>query len=171
MSYVRPFEGVILDDMSTGKIDRGFRARHVRHIRQQLGEQHKSVKIWSVVYTMSLGREHLAECIRESDVINLWMWEAKDTANFEKYVARLENDHPDKPIVLGIYLWDYGAGRRMPLDLLERQCELARKLAHAGRISGIVFLTINNDAEAVGWTAGWIVRVGEEALGKPAEES
>ncbi len=161
-------EAILLDDMSTGKIDRGYRAEHVQHIQEQLSGS--NVKVWGVVYTHSLGREHLADCINKTDVINLWMWDAKDTANLEKHVSLLENNFPKKPIVLGIYLFDYGGGRRMPLDLLQQQCETARKLAHAGRIEGIVFLTINNDAEAVQWVADWVQRVGEEAIRPPAAQ-
>jgi hypothetical protein len=62
----------------------------------------------------------------------------------------------------------------MPLDLLQRQCEAALELARAGRIEGIVFLTINEDPEAVSWTANWIQRVGGQELGRqsgrPQEE-
>ncbi len=83
----------------------------------------------------------------------------------EKNVARCERLFPGKAIVLGLYLYDYGGGRRMPLDLLGRQCEAALKLAHAGRIQGMVFLTITDDPEAVSWTAGWIKRVGDQELG------
>jgi len=56
----------------------------------------------------------------------------------------------------------------MPLDLLKQQCETALNLAHAGRIRGIVFLTVNDDAETVGWAADWVKRVGSQKLGSPA---
>jgi len=102
-------------------------------------------------------------------VVNLWMWHAKETADFEEYVAQVEKEHPGKPIVLGIYLYDYGAGRRMPLDLRRQQCELARRLAHAGRIQGIVLLTIDNDAQTVNQVADWTAEVGDETLGKPSD--
>ena len=71
--------------------------------------------------------------------------------------------------MLGLYLYDYGDGRRMPKDLMELQCETARRLAHAGRIQGIVFLSIDNDADAVNWMADWIKRVGDEPVGKQAQ--
>jgi hypothetical protein len=53
------------------------------------------------------------------------------------------------------------------MDLLKQQCETALRLAHTGRIQSIVFVTINNDAEAVGWAADWIKRVGNQKLGSP----
>ena len=52
----------------------------------------------------------------------------------------------------------------MPPDVLRQQCETALKLAHAGRVQGIVFLSIANDPEAIGWTADWIKRVGDEKI-------
>ena len=133
--------------------------------------KYQSVKTWGVVYSMSLGREGLAECIRQLDVINLWVWHAKDVVQIEKYVARLENEFPGKPAILGLYLRDYGGGRKIPMDLLKLQCETALKLAQAGRIEGMVFLTIDNDPEAVGWVADWIKRVGSQVLRPPADQS
>ncbi len=79
-------------------------------------------------------------------------------------VTRVERQFPNKPMVLGLYLYDYGDGRRLPLELLERQCETALGLAQSGRVQGIVFLTINNDPEAVRWTANWVQRVGDRKL-------
>ena len=163
-------EGILLDDMSTGKIDRGFRAEHIRHIREQLGPKYRSVKSWGVVYSMSFGRKWLAECIKEMDVINLWVWHAKDLVYLEKYVAALETQFAGKPIVVGLYLHDYGAQREIPLDLLETQCTTALGLARAGRIQGIVFLTIHSDVKALTWTRDWIARVGGQPLRVPAAQ-
>lgn len=59
----------------------------------------------------------------------------------------------------------------MPLDLLDKQCELARKLAHAGRIEGIVFLTIHDDPDAVNWVADWVKRTGNEEIHTPTGQS
>jgi len=163
-------EGILLDDMSTGKIDRGFQPEHIRHIRELLPGKYRSVKVWGVVYTMSLEREGMHDFIRELDVINLWTWHAQDVVDLEKNVAHCERLFPEKPIVLGLYLYDYGGGRRFPLDLLEKQCHTALQLAQAGRIKGLVFLTIDNDPEAVTWVADWIKEVGDQELGSgPAQ--
>ncbi len=160
-------EGVLLDDMSTVKIDRGFKPEHVRQVRELLSGGHPAVKLWGVLYTMSMDRKGIDDYIKELEVINLWTWHAKDVVDLAKNVGRCERRWPGKPIVLGLYLYDYGNGRRMPLDLLEQQCATALKLAHAGRIQGIVFLTITNDPETVEWAARWIKRVGDQKIGDP----
>jgi len=157
-------EAVLLDDMSTVKIDRGFKPEHVRQVRQLIGDRHDKIKLWGVLYTMSMDRAGIRDYIAELDVINLWTWHAKDIPALERNVARTERMFPGKPIVVGLYLYDYGGGRRMPIDLLKRQCETALRLVHARRIRGIVFLTINNDADTVGWAAQWIRRVGRQTI-------
>ena len=161
-------EAVLLDDMSTVKISKGFKPRHIRKIRQSLRGKYAAIKIWGVWYTMTFNQKGIQDYIQEIDVINLWTWHAKDLVDLEKNVAHCEKLYPDKPIMLGLYMYDYGSGRRMPLDLHQQQCETALKLAHAGRIKGIVFLTITDDAEVVSWTADWVKRVGSQKLGSPS---
>jgi hypothetical protein len=162
-------EGVILDDMSTGSMDKGFKAEHIRQIRRLLDGKYAAVKIWGVVYTMSLGREGMNDCIKELDVILLTEWFPRKIGELKKHIEHCRRLFPKKPIVLGLYLYDYGTNQRMPLDLLEKQFEMARQLAHARRIAGIEITTINNDPQAVTWTADWIKRVGDEKIGSPSK--
>lgn len=160
-------EGVLLDDMSTVGMDKGLKPEHIRQIRQSLDGKYAALKIWGVLYTMSFDRPKIDEYIKELDVISLWTWHAKDVVNLEGNVAHCEQKYPGKPIMLGLYLYDYGGDRRISLDLLKRQCETALKLLHAGRIRGIVFLSINDDPAAVGWAANWVKQVGGQKVGSP----
>ena len=166
--YPRIEHGVILDDLSTGLMSSGIKPAHIRRMRQAIEKKCPAVEIWGVIYTMSFNLPHLDDYIKELDVLNLWTWHAKDTVNLEKNVAHCEREHPDKPIVVGLYMYDYGDGRKIPMELHKRQCETALKLAHAGRIRGIIFLSTADDAEAIGWTADWIKRVGGQKIGSPA---
>lgn len=161
-------EGVLLDDMSSVGINHGFAPEHVKNIRAMLDEKCPDLKIWGVLYSMNFGRDGVVPIVQETDVINLWVWHAKDIVNLEEYVAHCEKTFPGKSIVLGLYLRDYGDGKPMTKENMHLQCETARKLAHEGRIKGIVFLTIDNDEDIVRWTADWINRVGDEPIGSPA---
>ncbi len=162
-------EGVILDDMSTGSMDKGFKAEHIRHIRKLLDEKCPAVKICGVVYTMSFDRAGMNDCIKELDVILLAEWFPRKFAELEKNVDHCRRLFPKKPIVLCLYIYDYGINQRMPPDLLEKQFEVARRLAHAGRIAGIEITSITDDPQAVAWTADWIKRVGDEKIGSPSK--
>jgi hypothetical protein len=161
-------EGVLLDDMTSVAVDQGFKPEHIRALKQHLASGKQSVDVWGVFYTMNFGRENINKYISELDVINLWTWDAKDIVNLEKNVAYCRKTFPGKPIMLGLYLYDYGNGggapRRIPMDLLKLQCETALKLAKDGRIAGIVFLTIDNDPGVVQWTSDWIKRVADQPL-------
>ena len=132
--------------MSSVGIDHGFKPEHIRQVRQLLSGEFARVQLWGVVYTMNLDRENINDYIEELDVINLWTWHAKDVVDIEKNLTHCERLFPEKPIILGLYLYD--------------------KLAHARRIEGIVLLTINNDPEAVAWTANWVERVGNQTIGR-----
>jgi hypothetical protein len=168
VQYPRLEHGVILDDLSTGQMDHGFKPEHIRRMRQEISKRCPAVRIWGVIYTMSFDRPNLGDYVKELDVLNLWTWHAKDTVNLEKNVAYCERKYPDKPIVVGLYMYDYGDNRRIPMELHKRQCETALKLAHAGRIRGIIFLSVSDDPEVVGWTAEWVKRVGSQTIGSPA---
>ena len=160
-------EGVILDDMSTVSRQNGFQPEHIRAIRSGLTGPAAGVGIWGVVYTMSLDEEGIDDYIRELDVILLPEWHGRELLHLERNVAKVAGRFPDKPIILCTYLYDYGAGRRLPLELIEAQFTIALKLAHEGRISGIEITTIDNDEEAVRWTADWIRRVADEVVRTP----
>ena len=166
----RQIEAIALDDMTSVAIGKGFKPEHIRALKQQLADRHADIDIWGVVYTMNLGRASVSEYINELDVINLWTWSTSDLVDLRKNVDHCKQHYPEKPVVLGLYLYDYGHSpgpSRMPLDLLKSQCETALKLAHEGRIAGIMFLTIDNDPEAVEWTANWIKSVADQRLGNP----
>lgn len=149
-------EGVLLDDMTTRMIDEGFTPEHIRVLHDQLQNSCPGIDLWGVVYTMNLDQPHIEEYVHELDVVNLWVWHARDLVNLDTYVTRIEQMAPQKPIVLGLYLYDYGENRRMPHELLELQCATALGLLQSDRIRDVVFLTINNDPGAVSFAAEWI---------------
>lgn len=159
-------QGVLIDDMTTGAMDNGFSPEQLVKLRRQLSATCPDVDLWGVVYTMNFGRPNLDQYVECLDVINLWVWHGRDLADLEQHVAHCEQKFPDKPIVLGLYLRNYGEGKPMTTEQMELQCETARRLAQAGRIEGIGFLTIDNDPEIVSWTAKWIARVADERLGR-----
>ncbi|NPV46096.1 MAG: DUF1080 domain-containing protein [Armatimonadetes bacterium] len=160
--------GALLDDMTTVQIDHGLQPADVRRCRELLQRHCPGLKLWAAVYTMSLDRPGIGEYIRELDGITLWTWHARDLPELERNVDRVRREYPGKPLLAGLYLYDYGDGRPMPRDLLEQQCETGLRLLHDGRLQGLVFLTITNDAETVQWVADWVARVGDQPVTAPA---
>ena len=164
-------DGLVLDDMSSVARSRGFKPEHIRQIRAELYGKYAALELVGVVYTMNLYDDDMADYIRELDVIMLPEWHGAKVGDMEKHVAYLQKNFPDKPIIFCTYLYDYGAGRRMPQELLQKQFEIALKLAHEGRIAGIEITTIDNDEEAVRWTAEWISSVVDQPIKNPTPKS
>ncbi len=162
-------EAVLLDDMSTGKISRGLRPEHLARLCRQLQSEPRPLSLWGVIYTMSIDPQrpqyvaNIADYMRYLDVISLWTWQAKDIPKMEENLARCEQLSGGKPVMLGLYLMG------VPQDLMEQQCELARKWAHEGRIMGMLFLLgpggdYDADTPILNWWRAWIEQVGDEPL-------
>jgi hypothetical protein len=153
-------EAVLLDDLTSQQVaGRGMPVAELAKLCDQLRARPRPLKVWGVVYTMNLDHPGLSEYLKHLDVVNLWTWRAADLRDLEANLARCEALAPEKPIVLGLYMYDYGQGRPMPLDLMERQCEASLRWLKEGRIEGMVFLSITNEPTALEWTRGWIARI------------
>lgn len=155
---------VLVDDMTSVAASRGFRPEHLRDIKELLRAHTLALDLWGVVYTMNLDAPGVADLIAPLDVVLLAEWHAAEVVHLAANVAKTRALATDKPIVLGLYLHDYGAGRPIPQDLLELQFTTARQLLLDGDITGIEITTIDNNESAVRWTAEWIKRHGDEPL-------
>ncbi len=119
-----------------------------------------------VVYTNQID-PGIVPILKDVDVVLLWTWKSSDLKNLEANFKRLKEILPEKRIVLGCYLWDYSNAQLMPLDRMERQCELGLKWLKAGEIEGMIFLgsgVLDKNLRSVEWTRQWIRRVGDEKL-------
>jgi hypothetical protein len=82
-------------------------------------------------------------------------------------MAKLHSIVPGKRVLLGLYMFDFGTGRPMPVELMKKQCGLALKWLREGRIEGMIFLATNicdMNLEAVNWSRRWIAEVGGQPL-------
>ena len=140
-------EAILLDDMTSLSVNAGFEAKHILAIRDLLPDKYLDVKLWGVVYTMNMRQPKIDDIIRALDVVNLWVWHGRDLADLEEHVAFIEELVPETPIVVGLYMHNYGEGKNMTVELHEHQCTTALWLAHEGRIEGMVFLTIDANEE------------------------
>ena len=168
--------GVMMDDFfrraedgQVGVLD----AEQLQRIRGQLaaagrlrGADAAALDLWVVLYDHQLDmpvHRHLAQC----DVVTFWTWEARNLERLEENAAAWQALAANSRRVLGCYMWDYGGRQPMPLDLMERQCELGRQWLRQGRIHGLIFLAsciCDLELEAVEWTRRWLQAVGDEPL-------
>ena len=163
--------GAIMDDFFHNEPDeKGEYARYsvddLNGFASALHTATRKLDLWVVLYKGQLDQpfqKHLDEC----DVVTFWTWYAKDLARLEKNFELLEERAPGIRKILGCYLWDHGVKRPMPVDLMEKQCELGRKWLKEGRIEGMIFLSnciCDIGMDAVEWSREWIERYGDESL-------
>ncbi len=140
----------------------------LRELRKELVIDGKRRDLYVVVYQHQLDlpiKPYFDLC----DKVTYWTWHAKDLINLEKDFQRLERLVPDRPKLLGCYFWDFGGGRPMPLELMQKQCRLGLKWLREGRIEGIILLAntmADLDLPAVEWTRKWIAEVGGQPIVK-----
>ncbi len=130
--------GGILDDFLTEKRRTVFTPEKLLafkdEFRQTLG---RALDLWIVVYDFELElpiREHLQAC----DVITYWSWFPDKIAEFERNFARVRAMVPDKPLLLGLYLWDYVGDRERNADEFTAELQRNEKMLRDGVIDGMV---------------------------------
>ncbi len=135
--------------------------------RNQIRVAGRPLDLGVTLYTYQLDERilpHLEFC----DTVSLWTWRAPELANLETNFAKYEKLVPrSKKKLLGLYMWDFGNRRPMPLESMKMQCERALRWLHEGRIDGMIFLATNIcdlKLETVEWARRWIVEHGDEPL-------
>lgn len=138
----------------------------LRAIRDRLRIGDRRLDIGVTLYTHQLSPrilDHIDLC----DVISLWTWRSEDLDRLEQNFAKFRELAPTKRVLLGLYMWDFGNNKPMPLDRMKHQCDQALKWLHAGQIEGMIFLATNVcdlKLETVEWTRDWIASVGDQSL-------
>lgn len=158
--------GVMMDDFfrrpAEGEACGVLSCAELRALRGQL----QGLDLWAVLYDHQLDLPvgaHLELC----DKVSFWTWEARHLEEMERNFARVEELAPGCGKVLGCYLWDYGQKCPMPVELMQRQCEVGLSWLKEGRIEGMIFLAsciCDLPLEAVAWTRRWIASAGDAPL-------
>lgn len=161
--------GAIMDDVfrtptaENPRISK-WSAEQVRQFHERLQAASPPLPLWSVLYLDRDLDKPVKEYLAEFDVITLWTWWSKNLDALENNVGCVERLAPGKRLVLGCYMYDYGADQPMSVAAMERQCQTGLEWLKTGRIHGMIFLTsclCDLDLESVEWTRTWIKQVGE----------
>lgn len=167
--------GVIMDDFFRKEGDEDHIGTlflgELWNTREKLQGAARPLDLWVVLYDHQLERpvkRYLGLC----DKVTFWTWKAEDLDKLEENLRVVEDLAPTAGKLLGCYMWDYGAKRPMPLELMKKQCERGLEWLQEGRIEGMIFLAsciCDIGLETVAWTRDWIMSVGERNL-RPAKD-
>ena len=113
-------------------------------LRKRLSAYSRPLELRVVVYDDLLDKRENPGDLKPSldlvDAVTYWTWRAKDIPRIPEHLARLRKLAPGKPVYLGIYLWDFGSHKEMPLELMEMQLKFALDGWKDGTLEGFVFL-------------------------------
>lgn len=97
------------------------------------------------------------------DVVTLWAWDGSDIDLLPEHFARFRKAFPPKRMMLGVYMWDFGASRPIGLARMQRQLDLALQWMKSGEIEGVVFHStplVGRPIAEVDMARGWIAKNG-----------
>jgi len=124
-----------------------------------LKRQNPDLDLWVVVYAHELAADEWAAFGQYMDVVNLWVWEAKDLPNFDEYIERARALFPGKPLNLGCYLRDYPTVAPVPMDMVKLQWETLLRHLEAGTVDSYSILAavlIDGHQEQANWIRDFI---------------
>ena len=126
--------GVVDDFFSPKRIER-FTPEILGKMKKSLND--KDLDFWCVLYRHELPIiEKYLDCF---DGITFWIWNCADIEQLDEILDKLFTAAKGKPIMLGIYLWDYDLNKPMDSALFTRQLETYFELLKKGRIEGVIF--------------------------------
>lgn len=132
----------------------------VAQIRKDLQALSRPLDLSMVIYTNQL-HPVIKPHVDVVDQVYLWTWKARELTNLEANFAAYRKIAPTKPTLLGIYMWDFGEKKTIPVSLMEHQCRLGLDWLKQGQIEGLIFHCTplcGMKLEAVEWSKDWIAR-------------
>ena len=142
-------------------------ALSVDEMRQLHGETlayRRRLDLAIVLYTHQLCPA-IKPVIQYADVVSLWIWSGSDIQKIEDNFKKYRSLVPDKPTLLGIYMWDFGGKRELERGFMVKQLDYAYRLYKEGQIEGLIFHCTplcNKGLAAVDYAREWIARHGHE---------
>ena len=157
--------GVLLDDFSTTEINKGAQPDLLADMRRAMPE---GMQLWLVIYSMSLDIPNLADYLAYADGISFWVWQARELPQLAQSVAKCHELSGRKPMIAGLYFYDFGDNRPLTVDEMEAQVHSGVDLLRSGECEGLCFLSssvMDIGLDAVDWTREWIgAHGGDEPL-------
>lgn len=154
--------GEYLDDFSsafTGEDKPQKAVALLKEIRENLDKAPRKMEIYATWYWHE---EPYPDMEKYVDAFTFWCWNSDDIPSIKEKFEAAEHKFKNKKVLLGIYMFDFGQRKPVPVELMELQCNYALELLKEGRIDGIIFEA--NSVMGVGfesekWLREWTEKV------------
>lgn len=98
-------------------------------------------KLASVLYPDQEGvKPEFKDMLSLCDQISVWFWYAKNIPGMKDDIRKVRDlVGPEKALIMGVYMWDFGSSSPVPDRLMHRQLEIGGELMAERQLSGLVF--------------------------------
>lgn len=129
--------GGVVDDFFSPKRMERFTPEVLMEIKQALNA--RGLDFWCVLYDLNLHMD-LEKYIKCFDGISFWIWESKNIVNVESYLEKVFALAGDKPVMGGIYLWDFSGNAECGMEsgLFEKQLKHYFELLLVRKLEGVI---------------------------------
>ena len=139
--------------------------KQLGELRAEMATLKRKTDLSVVLYSRQLHpaiKHHIDYC----DVVSFWTWDATDLNALENNFKKYREIVPDKPTLLGIYMWDFGGSKPITIELMKHQLAFALEKFKQGQIDGMIFHCTplcDLGLEAVEYSRKWIAEYGKES--------
>ena len=130
-------EGFLVDDFSTGSIEAGVKPEHLSRMQFANATHGPHFPLGATIYTMSLERPELPDLLPFFAQFLVPLWHADQIATLPAALDRLSELSGSKPMLLCLYVFDFGGNKPIPRALMQRQLDLAEMLLCEKRVTGL----------------------------------
>jgi len=139
----------------------------IHDLRKEMNTLKRPTDLSVVLYSYQLagGGAGLKRHIDTCDVVSFWTWHATDLVALEDHFRKYREIVPDKPTLLGTYMWDFGNSQPITMELMKLQLDFALKQFKKGQIEGMIFHCtplVDLGLESVEYSKKWIAEYGDE---------
>lgn len=136
----------------------------LKQLHEETVAYKRRLELAVVVYTHQL-YPAIKPLMKHVDVVSLWIWSGSDIAKIEANFKKYRSLVPDKPTLLGIYMWDFGGKKELSKEFMVKQLDYAYRLYKEGQIEGLIFHCTplcNKGLAAVDYAREWTAKHGRE---------
>lgn len=160
------FDYLAPPDATTGLSKSYLSLERLKKLKSDMQNLKHETKLTMVLYTHQLnpGIKPYFEYI---DRVSLWTWWGNDLSILEDNFRKYRELVPDKPTLLGIYMWDFGNEKPITLEGMKLQLDFAYGKLKTGEVEGLIFHCtplVSLDLEAVKYAKQWIAEHGDEKM-------
>ncbi len=159
----------MFDNVTGGVFDDFFLEHRIKHYTPEKLQEIKDkmnkdagrkLDMWVVCYEDKLDTiENIEKYFDKFDVISFWTWKGSQLGRSENNFERIKKLAPNKRLMAGCYMWNYGETKPLTLEEMQFQTDLYLKLLKNKTIDGIIVCSnciMDLGIEAVEWMRKWI---------------